>query len=192
MGRRPPGAARRGVGIRRCDPVLGRRLRRSGGGRGDPGAAAALGPGGRRAGPGPAGPAGRVERYPARGRTLAPEGHSLVQAQAGLRDGESMADGVRRLEALLDTGYRDWCEREVWRRRSVIEGRSGALDLPGKTWRDRPAIGRGDGVFLAGDMVAGPGLLSEGSFSRALEASRPAGGYAPRRARPEAARPRLP
>ena len=61
---------------------------------------------------------------------------------------------------------------------------------PGTSWRDRPAVDRGDGVFLAGDMVAAPGLLSEVSWASALEAGRLAlaGG---RRARPEAA-PRSP
>ncbi len=53
-----------------------------------------------------------------------------------------------------------------------MDARSGALDLPGITWRDRPAIDRGDGVFLVGDMVAAPGLLAEVSFASALEASR--------------------
>ena len=28
--------------------------------------------------------------------------------------------------------------RVTWRRRQVMDGRTGALDLPGKTWRDRP------------------------------------------------------
>jgi hypothetical protein len=54
----------------------------------------------------------------------------------------------------------------------VMESRSGALDLPGTTWRDRPAIERGEGVFLAGDMVAAPGLLSDVSFASAIEAAR--------------------
>ena len=49
--------------------------------------------------------------------------------------------------------------------------RSGALDLPGTTWRDRPAIDRGGGVFLAGDMVAAPGLLSEVAWASAVEAA---------------------
>ncbi|HEY6425280.1 MAG TPA: hypothetical protein VIY28_18980 [Pseudonocardiaceae bacterium] len=51
-------------------------------------------------------------------------------------------------------------------------GRTGALDLPGLTWRDRPAIDRGDGVFLAGDMVAAPGLLGEVSVNSAVMAAR--------------------
>ena len=53
-----------------------------------------------------------------------------------------------------------------------MDARSGALDMPGTSWRDRPAVDRGDGVFLAGDMVAAPGLLSEVSWASAIEASR--------------------
>jgi hypothetical protein len=36
---------------------------------------------------------------------------------------------------------------------------------------DRPAIDRGDGVFLCGDQVAAPGCLSEVSFASAIDAS---------------------
>ena len=46
----------------------------------------------------------------------------------------------------------------------------GAVDLPGHTWRDRPQIEQGNGVFLAGDWVAAPGLLSEVAFSSAVTA----------------------
>jgi hypothetical protein len=53
-----------------------------------------------------------------------------------------------------------------------MEGRTGALDHPGFSWRDRPAVDRGGGVYLAGDAVAAPGLLSEVSVASALEASR--------------------
>src|SRR4051812_13670548 len=117
-----------------------------------------------------------VERFSARDASLAPAGHSLVQAQGGLRDGETLESGVARLERLLDLGFRGWRHREVWRRRSVIEDSTGAVDLPGSTWRDRPAVDRGNGVFLAGDMVAAPGLLSDCSFNSAIEAARLAGG----------------
>jgi hypothetical protein len=48
--------------------------------------------------------------------------------------------------------------------------RTGAIDPPGKTWRDRPAIDRGDGVFLAGDMVAAPGCLSEIAWASGVQA----------------------
>ena len=67
--------------------------------------------------------------------------------------------------------YTGWRERETWRRRQVMDGRTGALDLPGKTWRDRPDVDRGDGVYLAGDMVAAPGCLSEIAWASAIEAS---------------------
>lgn len=115
--------------------------------------------------------AGWVERFSAQDPTVAPAGHSLVQAQLGARSGESLDDGVARLEHLLDLGIPRWREREVWRRRSLVDGRSGALDLPGHTWRDRPAIERGDGVFLCGDMVAAPGLLAEVAFTSARHAA---------------------
>jgi protoporphyrinogen oxidase len=72
---------------------------------------------------------------------------------------------VRLTEAHADLGGRA-------RRRQVMQGRSGALDMPGTTWRDRPAIDRGDGVFLAGDMVAAPGLLSEVAWASAIQAAR--------------------
>lgn len=52
----------------------------------------------------------------------------------------------------------------------MATGRTGAVDLPGTSWRDRPAVDRGDGVYLAGDQVAAPGALGEVSFTNALEA----------------------
>ena len=104
--------------------------------------------------------------------SLAPEGHSLVQAQMPIRPDEDADAALARLEVMLDRGYRGWRKREVWRRRMLAEGRTGALDLPGRTWRDRPAVDRGHGVFLAGDAVAAPGLLSEVSFHSAMEAAR--------------------
>jgi len=115
--------------------------------------------------------AGWVETYSAPDRTLAPDGHALVQAQMPLRPGESADDGERRLEALLDASCRDWRERVAFRRRQLLVGRSGALDPVGMSWRDRPAIDRGDGVFLCGDAVAAPGLLSDPAVTSALEAA---------------------
>ncbi|HKG39929.1 MAG TPA: FAD-dependent oxidoreductase [Conexibacter sp.] len=116
--------------------------------------------------------AGWVETYSVPDKTLAPAGHALVQAQMPLRPGESAEDGELRLEALLDVGFRDWRGRVAFRRRQLLDGRSGALDRPGTTWRDRPAIDRGDGVFLCGDSVAAPGLLSDPAVTSALEAAR--------------------
>jgi hypothetical protein len=114
--------------------------------------------------------AGWIERYSAQDPTLAPDGEQLVQGQMPIRPDESADGATSRLERLLDVSFEDWRERVTWRRRQVMDGRSGALDLPGTTWRDRPAIDRGDGVFLCGDQVAAPGCLAEVSFASAIEA----------------------
>jgi phytoene dehydrogenase-like protein len=116
--------------------------------------------------------AGWIERFSAADRTLAPKGEELVQAQMPIRPGESVEQAAARLERLLDASLAEWRERVTWRRRQVLDGRSGALDMPGSSWRDRPAVDRGEGVFLAGDMVAAPGLLSEVAWASAIEASR--------------------
>ncbi|MGA4841129.1 NAD(P)-binding protein [Streptomyces sp. G45] len=113
---------------------------------------------------------GWIERFTTQDRTLAPEGEQLIQGQIPIAPHESKADGVARAESLLDLGFPGWRRRVTWRRSSVANGRTGALDLPGTTWRDRPAVDRGDGVYLAGDQVAAPGLLSEVSFNSAVEA----------------------
>jgi hypothetical protein len=115
-----------------------------------------------------------VDRFTAVDRTLAPAGHSLLQAMTGLRSDESLDAGVRRIESVLDAGYRDWRTREVWRRRAVVSEATGALDLPGSTWRDRPVIDQGEHRWLAGDWVAAPGHLSEVSCTSAVEAARAA------------------
>jgi phytoene dehydrogenase-like protein len=116
--------------------------------------------------------AGWIGRYSTVDRAIAPQGHDLIQAQMPIRPDESIDQAGVRLEQLLDASLVDWRERETWRRRQVMDARSGALDMPGKTWRDRPAVDRGDGVFLAGDMVAAPGLLAEVSLTSAVEAGR--------------------
>jgi phytoene dehydrogenase-like protein len=116
--------------------------------------------------------AGWVERFSAPDPSLAPAGEELVQAQIPVRPGESADQAALRLERLLDASLPEWRRRETWRRRQVMQGRTGALDRPGQTWRDRPAVDRGDGVYLAGDMVAAPGLLSEVSWASAIEAGR--------------------
>ncbi|MFF2329225.1 MULTISPECIES: NAD(P)-binding protein [unclassified Streptomyces] len=114
---------------------------------------------------------GWIERFSAQDRTLAPAGQQLVQGQLPLAPGEPRAVGIARAEELLDLGYPGWRERTVWRREALSSGRTGAVDRPGTTWRDRPALDRGDGIFLAGDQVAAPGLLSEVSFNSGMEAT---------------------
>ena len=115
--------------------------------------------------------AGWIERFSAADPSLAPDGEELVQAQMPVRPGESDDAAGLRLDRLLDASLPHRHERETWRRWQVMNGRSGPLDYPGKSWRDRPAVDRGDGVFLAGDMVAAPGLLSEVAWASAVEAA---------------------
>ncbi len=115
--------------------------------------------------------AGWIERFTAVDRSLAPEGEELIQAQMPIRPEEPSEAAARRLEELLDASLTGWRERELWRRRQVMTGRTGALDPPGTTWRDRPAIDRGGGVFLAGDMAAAPGCLSEIAWASAVQAA---------------------
>jgi phytoene dehydrogenase-like protein len=116
--------------------------------------------------------AGWIERFSAPDPSLAPDGEELVQAQLPVRPGEGADAAARRLDRLLDVSLADWRERETWQRRQTMTARTGPLDYPGYSWRDRPAVDRGDGVYLAGDMVAAPGLLSEVSWASAVEASR--------------------
>ena len=118
--------------------------------------------------------AGVVARLSGPDPTLAPEGHSLLQAMMPLRPGEPRDAATARLEALVGLGFPAWRERVEWRRDAVAAGRSGALDLPGRTWRDRPAVERGGGVFLAGDLVAAPGMRGEVSINSGLLAARAA------------------
>jgi hypothetical protein len=107
-----------------------------------------------------------AERYPG----SAPQGQELIQASRGVPPGADPDEQLARLEQLLDLVFPTWRDREVWRRRQRSDQRTGAVDLPGHTWRDRPAIDRDNGIFLAGDAVAAPGLLSETSFTSARKA----------------------
>jgi len=113
---------------------------------------------------------GWLERFTAQDRSLAPAGEQLIQGQIPVAPHETKADGIARAEELLDLAFEGWRGRVTWRREAVANGRTGAVDLPGTSWRDRPAIDRGDGVYLTGDQVAAPGVLSEVSFNSALAA----------------------
>ncbi len=124
--------------------------------------------------------AGFATRVTSVDTSMAPAGHEIVQLHIGVGAGDDVAAGVARLESLLDDTFTGWREREVWRRRSIVEHRSGALDLPGTTWRDRPAIDRGDGVYVCGDQMAAPGHLGEVAWASALEAAKAAVGQGAR------------
>lgn len=114
---------------------------------------------------------GWIERFTAQDRTLAPKGEQLIQGQIPIAPGTPRAEGTARAEQLLDLGFPDWRTRTTWRRDALASGRTGAVDRPGTTWRDRPAVNRGNGILLAGDQVAAPGLLSEVSFNSGVEAA---------------------
>ena len=117
---------------------------------------------------------GWVEQFSLADPGLAPAGHSLFQVQLPVRGGEPGSAATERARDLLDLAAPGWRERVTWQRHSVATARSGALDLPGHTWRDRPAVDQGDGVYLAGDEVAAPGLLGEVSVNSAVAAARAA------------------
>jgi phytoene dehydrogenase-like protein len=104
--------------------------------------------------------------------SASPPGHRLYQIHAGRRDDESADETQGRIERVLDHAFADWRARTAWKRRLIVEGRTGAVNHPGQTWRDRPAIVQGDGVFLAGDMVAADGVLSEVCYTSGQEAAR--------------------
>jgi NAD(P)-binding Rossmann-like domain len=111
-----------------------------------------------------------AERLTAVDRSLAPAGVELVQAQLGVGAHVQLDDAVIRMEQTVDA-LGDWRSREVWRWASIVEGASGAVDPVGTTWRDRPAIDRGESRYLAGDSVAAPGLLSEVSVNSGVRAA---------------------
>jgi phytoene dehydrogenase-like protein len=102
-----------------------------------------------------------VARYSLADPTLAPDGHELVQIAAACAPGERKSDAERRVHRLLDEAWPGWRAAVEWRRGAVRTDCSGALDLPGTTWRDRPAVGRGDTLAVATDQSAAPGLLAE-------------------------------
>lgn len=115
---------------------------------------------------------GWIERFTAADPSLAPAGQALIQAQFPLAPEEKRGDALARGDHLLDLAFAGWRERVVRRTEATANGRTGAVDLPGTCWRDRPAVDRGDGCYLVGDQVAAPGVLSEVSFASALEAVR--------------------
>jgi phytoene dehydrogenase-like protein len=114
---------------------------------------------------------GWLENFTMPDPTIAPPGEHLVQMQMPIDPEASKADGITRLEIIADHALPDWRERTTYRLESLANARTGAIDFPGASWRDRPAIDRGDGVYLVGDRVAAPGLLSEVSFNSGIRAA---------------------
>jgi phytoene dehydrogenase-like protein len=114
---------------------------------------------------------GWLENFSMPDPTLAPAGEHLIQMQMPIDPEASRADGIARLEAIADQAFPQWRERTTYRLESLANARTGAVDFPGTSWRDRPPIDRGDGVYLVGDRVAAPGLLSEVSLNSGVRAA---------------------
>jgi phytoene dehydrogenase-like protein len=114
---------------------------------------------------------GWLENFTMPDPALAPAGEHLIQMQMPIDAETSKADGVARLEAIADQALPGWRERTTHRLESLANARTGAVDFPGTSWRDRPAIDRGHGVYVVGDRVAAPGLLSEVSLNSGVRAA---------------------
>lgn len=102
--------------------------------------------------------------------SLAPTHEQLIQCCAGIPDGEDLSGAVGRIHSVLDHNFPSWRNRTTWSHQGLFVGAS-PIDLPGTSWRNRPAIEQGGDVWLAGDCVAAPGLLSEVSFASATIAA---------------------
>jgi len=106
-------------------------------------------------------------RYSLADPTLAPAGHELIQVSAACAPGERKADAEHRVQHLLDQTWPGWRAAVHWQRGAIRTHCTGAIDLPGTTWRDRPAIGRGNNLTVATDQSAAPGLLAETGIAAA-------------------------
>jgi hypothetical protein len=100
-------------------------------------------------------------RYSLADPGLAPPGHELVQISAACSPHETKVQAQRRVHCLLDETWPGWRACVTWKRGSVRTHCTGAIDLPGTTWRDRPGIDRGKLLKVATDQSAAPGLLAE-------------------------------
>ncbi len=112
-----------------------------------------------------------VARYTAYDKNLAPPGEELIQCSAGIRKGEKLPAAIERIHGVLDRYYAGWRDRTTWSQKSPYAG-TAPIDLPGTSWRDRPAIEQGEKVWLAGDHVAAPGLLAEVACASAVLAAK--------------------
>jgi phytoene dehydrogenase-like protein len=106
-------------------------------------------------------------RYSVADPTLAPPGHELIQIAAACSPRERKADAERRVQRLLDQSWPGWRAAVRWQRSCVRTHCTGAIDLPGTTWRDRPPISRSNTLAVATDQSAAPGLLAEAGITAA-------------------------
>jgi phytoene dehydrogenase-like protein len=106
-------------------------------------------------------------RYSLADPSLAPPGHELIQISAACAPDERKADAEGRVQRLLDQSWPGWRAAVQWHRSTVRAHCTGAIDLPGTTWRDRPAVSRGTTLTVATDQSAAPGLLTETGIAAA-------------------------
>jgi phytoene dehydrogenase-like protein len=106
-------------------------------------------------------------RYSLADPSLAPPGHELIQISAACAPDERKADAESRVQRLLDQSWPGWRAAVLWRRSTVRAHCTGAIDLPGTTWHDRPAVSRGTTLTVATDQSAAPGLLAETGIAAA-------------------------
>ena len=111
-------------------------------------------------------------RYSLADPTLSPPGHELIQIVAACSPHERKTDAERRVQRLLDQSWPGWRAAVQWHRISVYAHCAGAIDLPGTTWRDRPAVSLGNTLAVATDQSAAPGLLAEAGIAAAQLAVR--------------------
>jgi phytoene dehydrogenase-like protein len=111
-------------------------------------------------------------RYSLADPTLAPPGHELIQITAACARGERKADAECRVQSLLDQAWPGWRAAVRWHRSALRTDCTGAIDLPGTTWHDRPAVSRGATLTVATDQSAAPGLLAEVGIAAAQLALR--------------------
>jgi len=109
-----------------------------------------------------------VNRSSADDPSVAPAGEELWCGQVGISADDDAAEATARIERSMTSMDPSWRSRESWRETRVVTNASGAVDPPGTSWRDRPGVERGDGVFLCGDMTSAPGLLAEVAVNSAI------------------------
>ncbi len=107
-------------------------------------------------------------RYSLADSTLAPPGHELLQVAAACQPWEHKADVQRRVNQLLDDAWPGWRGCVRWHRGTVLADCTGAVEMPGKSWRDRPGVDRGMTLKVATDQSAAPGLLAEVGVAAAV------------------------
>lgn len=106
-------------------------------------------------------------RYSLADSTLAPPGHELIQIAAACSPRERKTDAERRVQRLLDQSWPGWRAAVQWHRSAMRTHCTGAIDLPGTTWRNRPAVSRSKTLTVATDQSAAPGLLAETGITAA-------------------------